>query len=76
MNGDRPEPLLRWWPGPGPGPATDYIDLDHVIQLIDEDLRGRVLAAKFESVAAVHRAVAEGAAKIAGIIGGHRTKGT
>ena len=65
---------FRWWPGPGPGPATDFIDLDHVIQIIDEGLRAQVIAARFEAVAAVHRAVADGAAKIAGIIG-HRSKG-
>ena len=76
MSPERPElpALFRWW-GPGPGPATDYIDLDHVIQLIDEGLRAQVIAAKFEAVASMHRAVAEGAMKIAGIIGGQqRTK--
>jgi hypothetical protein len=48
--------------------------LDHVIQLIDEGLRAQVIAAKFEAVSAMHRAVADGAAKIAGILGGHSAK--
>jgi len=76
MSPNRPElpALLRWW-GPGPGPATDFIDLDHVIQLIDEGLRAQVIAAKFEAVAAIHRAVADGATKIAGIVAGQRPRG-
>jgi hypothetical protein len=52
-----------------PHPATDFIDMEFVIQEINENLRAQVIAANFETVAAMHRALAEGAAKIAGIIG-------
>jgi hypothetical protein len=62
-------PLSWRWPGPGPGPATDYIDMDLVIRDLDDPIRNLVLAARFETVAAVHRAQAEGAAKIANILG-------
>jgi hypothetical protein len=60
---------FRWW---GPGPATDYIDMDHIIRELDDPIRKQVIAARFDAAAAVHRATAEGLAKIAGIIGGQR----
>jgi hypothetical protein len=47
--------------------------MDHLIRELDDGLRRQVIAARFEAVAAVHRATAEGLAKIAGIIGGQRT---
>jgi hypothetical protein len=49
---------------------TDPFDMEFVIQEIDQQIRAQVIAARFETVAAVSRAVADGAAKIAGIIGG------
>ena len=55
-----------------PHPATDFIDMEFVIREIDEGLRARVIAANFETVAAVHRALADGAAKVAGILAGGR----
>ena len=61
---------FRWWPGPGP--ATDWIDMDHLIQELDDPIRKLVIAARFDAAAAVHRATADGLAKIAGIIGGQR----
>jgi hypothetical protein len=53
-----------------PHPATDFIDMEFVIQEIDEGLRAQVIAVTFETVAAMHRTLADGASKIAGIIGG------
>lgn len=60
------------WRWPGPGPVTDYIDMELVIRELDDPLRRQVIAARFEAVAAVHRAQAEGAMKIAGILGQQR----
>jgi hypothetical protein len=57
---------FRWFPGPGP--ATDWIDMDHIIRELDDPIRKQVIAIRFETIAAVHRAQAEGAAKIAGVI--------
>jgi hypothetical protein len=57
---------FRW----KPGPVTDWIDMEFVLQEIDPGLRTQVIAARFETVAAVHRNLAEGATKIAGILGG------
>ena len=45
-------------------------DMESVLQEIDPGLRTQVIAARFETVAAVHRNLAEGATKIAGILGG------
>jgi hypothetical protein len=53
-----------------PHPATDFIDMEFVIQEIDESLRAQVIAARFETIAAVNRALADGAAKISGILSG------
>ena len=59
-------PTFRWHPHI----YTDSIDMEFVLQEIDQALRTQVIAARFETVAAVNRALADGAAKIAGIIGG------
>jgi hypothetical protein len=48
--------------------VTDYIDMELVIRELDDPIRRQVIAARFETVAAVHRAQAEGAMKIAGIL--------
>ena len=58
-----------------PHPATDFIDMEFVLQEIEQNLRPQVIAATFETVAAMHRSMAEGAAKIAGIIGGAQKRG-
>jgi hypothetical protein len=57
---------FRW----RPHPATDFIDMEFVLQEIDPGLRAQVIAVNFETVAAVHRTLADGASKIANIIGG------
>ena len=58
-----------------PHPATDFIDMEFVLQEIEQNLRPQVIAATFETVAAMHRTMADGAAKIAGIIGGTQKRG-
>ena len=62
---------FRW----KPGPITDWIDMEFVLQEIDPALRTQVIAARFETVAAVHRNLAEGAAKVAGILSGGKQRG-
>ena len=54
----------RFWPHP----ATDYIDMDLVIRDLEDPIRNAIFAAKFEATAAVHRALADGAAKVANIL--------
>jgi len=53
-----------------PHPATDMIDMEFVIQELEQSARAQVIAATFETSALVYKARAEGAAKIARIIGG------
>lgn len=53
-----------------PHPATDFIDMEFVLQEIEENLRSQVIAATFETVAAMHTALAAGASKIANIVAG------
>ncbi len=53
-----------------PHPATDFIDMEFVLQEIEQNLRPQVIATTFETVAAMHNALAAGAAKIAKIVGG------
>jgi hypothetical protein len=66
MPHDTPQLPLAWrWPGPGP--VTDYIDMELVIRELDDPIKRQVIAARFEGVAAVHRAT-----KIAGIIAQQR----
>ena len=62
-------PAFRWG---GPGPVTDYNDVGLIIREIDQELRAPVLAARFEAVAAVHRALADGAMNVAVILAGKR----
>ena len=61
---------FRWWPGPGP--ATDWNDIDFVIRDLDDPVRKQVIAIRYEAISAMHRAQAEGAAKIATLIAGHK----
>jgi len=53
-----------------PGPVTDWIDMEFVLQEIEGGLRNQVIAAQFNTLAAMHRTLADGAAQIAGILGG------
>ena len=62
---------LKW----RPGPITDWIDMEFVLQEIEAGLRNQVIAAQFETLANVHRTLADGATKVANIIGGAAKRG-
>ena len=62
---------LKW----RPGPMTDWIDMEFVIQEIEAGIRNQVIAAQFETLANVHRTLADGAAKVANIISGTAKRG-
>ena len=60
-----------------PHPATDYIDMEHILVDLDPGLRSRVVAARFDAIAKVHgniaeihRNLAEGATNISKILTG------
>jgi hypothetical protein len=58
-----------------PVPIGDWIDMEFVLQEVEEELRGEILAAGLETMANVHQNLATGAAKMANIIrGGQQTK--
>ncbi len=67
-------PSSLWWK---PIPKGDWIDMEFVLQEVEGELRGEVLAVALETMANVHRSVAEGAAKVADIIrsGGQQGRG-
>lgn len=60
-----------------PIPQGDWIDMQFVLQEVEAELRGEVLAVGLETMANVHRNIAEGAAKVANIIrgGGQQKRG-
>jgi hypothetical protein len=71
---EKPLPeFLRW----NPIPKGDWIDMQFVLQEVEQEIRGEVLAVALETMANVHRNVAEGAAKVANIIrgGGEQKRG-
>jgi len=49
--------------------------MEFVLQEIEQEIRGEVLAVALETMANVHRNVADGAAKVANIIRGGQQKG-
>ena len=51
---------------------TDWIDMAFVLQEVEGELRGEVLAIALETMANVHQTVAEGARKVANTIRGAR----
>jgi hypothetical protein len=57
-----------------PRPQGDWIDMEFVLQEVEQELRGEVLAVALETMANVHRNVADGAAKVANIIRGGQQK--
>lgn len=58
-----------------PVPIGDWIDMEFVLQEVEEELKGEILAAGLETMANVHRNLAEGAAKLANIVrGGQQRK--
>jgi hypothetical protein len=58
-----------------PVPPGDWIDMEFVLQEVEQEIRGEVLAVALETMANVHRNVAEGATKVANIIRGGQQKG-
>ena len=56
-------------------PNSDWIDMPFVLQAVEDELRSDVLAAGLETLANVHRSIAEGATKIANIIRGGQQGG-
>jgi hypothetical protein len=57
-----------------PIPVGDWIDMEFVLQEVDQELRGEILAAGLETMASVHLNLAEGAKKMANIIRGGAAK--
>jgi len=57
-----------------PVPPGDWIDMEFVLQEVEQEIRGEVLAVALETMANVHRNVADGATKVANIIRGGQQK--
>jgi hypothetical protein len=55
-----------------PGPVTDWIDMEFFLEEIDPAARTQLIANRLETVAAVHRNIADGAKKAAGIVAAAR----
>ena len=61
---------VQWrWPH-RPGIVTDSIDMEYLLQAVEQSVRTQVIAARLQTLAAVHRTLAEGAEKAAQIIAG------
>jgi len=58
-----------------PGPITDWIDMELVLEEIDPAARTQLVANRLETLSAVHRNIADGAKKAAGIVAGARVTG-
>jgi hypothetical protein len=75
MGIERPERELPHQLRFRPVPIGDWIDMEFVLQEVEEGIRGEILAAGLETMANVHRNLADGATKMANIIrGGQQTK--
>ncbi|MET8212509.1 hypothetical protein ABZT51_42350 [Streptomyces sp. NPDC005373] len=60
--------FLQWSPGhPPPG---DPIDMEYILDKLEPNVRNKLIAARLETVAAVHQAISEGAKTAATIIAG------
>jgi hypothetical protein len=57
-----------------PRPIGDWIDMQFVLQEVEQELRSEVLAVGLETMANAHRAIAEGAQKVASILRGVQQK--
>jgi hypothetical protein len=74
-NGAEERIAAAWrWP-PGPGPKTDPIGMDYILEDLDPRFRTKLVAVRMEAVSAVYRNIAEvyrsiadGAAKAAEIV--------
>ena len=67
---ERPEAELPNYLRFKPIPQGDWIDMSFVLQEIEEELRGEVLAVGLETMANAHQAIAEGAKKVANLVRG------
>jgi hypothetical protein len=65
--------LAPAWSWRRPGPITDPIWMEYQIEVIDPALRAALSAVRLETVAAVHRTIADGISKAAEIL--HKTSG-
>lgn len=74
---DRPEAELPSALRFRPVPQGDWIDMEFVLQEVEQELRGEVLAIGLETMANAHQSIAEGARKVANIIrgGGQQQRG-
>ena len=72
---EKPSAELPSFLGFRPRPQVDWIDMEFVLQEVEQEIRGEVLAVALETMANVHRNVAEGATKVANIIRGGQQKG-
>jgi len=68
-------PVQFRWRGHRPGIITDSIDMEYLLEELEADARTQLIAARLETIAAVHRTLAEGAAKAAQIIVGAKGGG-
>ena len=57
-----------------PRPIGDWIDMQFVLQEVEQQLRSEVLAIGLETMANAHRAIADGAAKVASVLRGWAAK--
>jgi hypothetical protein len=62
-------PFLWRWPPIPPNPG-DPIDMDYLLEEFDPRVRVQLIATRLETLAAVHRNIADGAAKAAEIVAG------
>ena len=58
-----------------PIPVGDWIDMEFILQEVEQEIRGQVMAAGLEAMAKVHQNIAEGATNIANIIRGAKSGG-
>ena len=58
-----------------PGPVTDWIDMEFILEEINPSVRTQLVANRLETLAAVHRNIADGAKKAAGIVAGAKVAG-
>lgn len=57
-----------------PRPIGDWIDMQFVLQEVEQEVRSEVLAVGLETMANAHRAIADGAERVAGILRGGQQK--
>jgi hypothetical protein len=64
--------FLRWPGGFRPGTHTDRFDMEYALEELEleESVKSKIVATLFESEAAIYKARAAGAARIAELLGG------